>query len=41
MRARDLVGELTGKAFGDGATFTLDFNPIEAAFFSFAGEPPK
>ena len=37
----DLIDERTGKNLGSGATFTLDFNPVEAAFFSFAGEPPR
>jgi len=38
---RDLTDERTGKKLGEAASFTLDFNPVEAAFFSFAGEPPK
>jgi hypothetical protein len=35
------IDERTGKKLGDGATFTLDFNPVEAAFFSFDGEPAR
>ncbi|MBM4040474.1 MAG: beta-galactosidase [Planctomycetes bacterium] len=38
---KDLTDERTGKKLGETATFTLDFNPVEAAFFSFAGEPPR
>ncbi|MBM4031895.1 MAG: beta-galactosidase [Planctomycetes bacterium] len=38
---KDLTDERTGKKLGDAATFTLDLNPVEAAFFSFAGEAPK
>ncbi len=38
---KDVVDERTGKKLADGAAFTLDFNPVEAAFFSFAGEPPR
>mgnify|MGYP000510086998 FL=1 len=38
---KDLVDERTGKKLGEAATFTLDFNPVEAVFFSFEGQPPK
>ncbi|HUT32910.1 MAG TPA: beta-galactosidase trimerization domain-containing protein [Planctomycetota bacterium] len=38
---KDAIDERTGKKLGEGATFTLDFNPVEAAFFSFAGGPPQ
>ncbi|HPD15983.1 MAG TPA: beta-galactosidase trimerization domain-containing protein [Planctomycetota bacterium] len=34
---KDAIDERTGKKLGDGASFTLDFNPVEAAFFSFEG----
>lgn len=36
----DVRNERTEEALGAGSRFVLDYNPIEAALFSFAGEPP-
>lgn len=38
---KDAIDERTGKKLGDGTAFTLDFNPVEATFLSFAGQPPR
>jgi hypothetical protein len=37
---KDVVDERTGNKLGDGATFTVDYDAVEAAFLSFEGPPP-
>ena len=38
---KDLIDERSGKKLGDGKTFAFSFNGPEAAFMSFAGNPPR
>jgi hypothetical protein len=38
---KDVVDERAGKKLGDGRKFTFEFDAPEAAFFSFAGAPPR
>jgi len=38
---KDVTDEYAGKRLGDGKQFTFDFNPVEAVFLGFEGQPPR
>jgi len=38
---KEVVDERAGKKLGEGKKFSFEFNAPEAAFLSFAGDPPK